>query len=55
MKKPNDVLQEHGRRRREFIAKTAKVAAAAPAVALLVSQASMAQPLLSGEDSTAEP
>ncbi len=40
MKKTKDTLEKHGQRRRNFIAKSAKVAAAAPAITLLLSQAS---------------
>ena len=39
-KETKEVLQDHGKRRREFVGKSAKLAAAAPAVALLLSQAS---------------
>ena len=41
MKDTKDMLEQHGTRRREFLTKSAKVAAAAPAIALLLSQTSM--------------
>jgi hypothetical protein len=41
MKNTKDMQEQHGTRRREFLTKSAKVAAVAPAVALLLSQTSM--------------
>jgi hypothetical protein len=40
MKDTKEVLQDHGKRRRAFVRKSAKLAAAAPAIALLLSQTS---------------
>jgi hypothetical protein len=41
-KNTQDVLEEHGKRRREFVVKSAKVAVIAPAVSLLLSEAATA-------------
>jgi hypothetical protein len=41
MKDTKDMLEEHGERRRAFVTKSVKVAAAAPAIALLLSQTSI--------------
>lgn len=56
MKDTKDVLTEHGLRRRKFVEKTTKVAATAPAVALLLSQATVpAHAGISGQTSTPPP
>lgn len=56
MKDTKEVLAEHGLRRRRFVEKTAKAAATAPAVALLLSQATVpAHAGISGQVMTPPP
>ncbi len=43
MKESKEVLQLHGQRRRDFIKTFAKLSAAAPAIALLLSQSAIVQ------------
>ena len=51
MKDTKDILKEHGQRRRNFMTKSAKMAAAAPAITLLLSQVSTpAHAAISGND-----